>query len=78
MSIPNLNKILAAQERQRSSGQGEAPQGEDNNDEVVKILKLVFEYMKSTNNDMHEVLNEVLKNQEQIKKRLKALEDKNE
>jgi hypothetical protein len=70
MAIPNINKILQAQAAQR----GEAPEEETVDDrEIVELLKLIFEYMKQTNEQTREQLAAIYKQEEEIKEEIRKL-----
>ena len=77
MAIPNINKILEAQAIQRGE---ETPQEERENDdsEVMEILKLIFEYMKQNNKKVNQQLEAIYEQEEQIKKELEEIRSKNE
>lgn len=70
MAIPNINKILEAQAAQRGEGH---QTNEKSDDEAMEILKLIFEYMKQNNKQIHERLNAIYEQQEDLKKEMQSL-----
>lgn len=75
MAIPNINKILEAQAAQRE--QAEESSSGNSSDEAIEILKLIFEYMKQSNKQIHERLNIIYEQEEEIKKAIEELKSGN-
>lgn len=74
MAIPNINKILEAQAIQR----GESPESEESNkDEVMEILKLIFEYIKENNSKLNLKIESIINQEEMILKEIEKLKSGN-
>lgn len=67
MAVEGMNRILEAQARQRGR---EFNQSESNTDSM-EILKLMFEYIKSSNKEIKDLIKEVQTTQNEIIEEIK-------
>ena len=74
MAIEGLQEIIDQQQQQRETlSQKTQPGG---NTESMEILKLIFEYIKSSNNEMKEFIKKIKDEQEEIKSDIKIIKDR--
>lgn len=67
MAVEGMNRILEAQARQRGR---ESNQSESNTDSM-EILKLMFEYIKSSNKELKDLIKEIKTTQDEIIEEIK-------
>ncbi len=75
MAIEGLQSILEAQQKQRDKLQDSESDGPDNN-EVISILKLIFEYMKKNDSYIMDVVNSLADSHKEVKNQLEEINKK--
>lgn len=77
MAIQGINKILEAQQAQRSGNTQSGPTlDSENQEDAMHVLKLIFEYMRNTNSEMIELIQSLKEKQDAMDKKIDSIEKK--
>jgi uncharacterized protein YqgV (UPF0045/DUF77 family) len=77
MAIQGINKILEAQQAQRSGNtQSNSTLDSENQEDAMHVLKLIFEYMRNTNSEMIELIQSLKEKQDVMDKKIDSIEKK--
>jgi len=69
MAVEGLDRILRAQEKQR----GGQEHSKSNDTDPMEILKLMFEYIKTSNKELKDLVDEIKNTQTEIISEIKEL-----
>lgn len=73
MAVEGINRILEAQAKQRSG----PSQVSNKETDSMEILKLMFDYVKSSNKEIKDLIDDIKKSQSEIISEIKEMKKKN-